>query len=109
AVAFLSILVHEFGHGLMARAFGDQPSILLYGMGGLCYTAAGRQTPGQRLAVLASGPGAGFLLFGLTVLAGWLLFGITPRESLALAGLGGGAFWPAGFPSDWAARVYLNL
>src|SRR3954468_9177048 len=50
AVAFLSILVHEFGHGLMARAFGDSPAILLYGMGGLCTTAAGRQTPGQRLA-----------------------------------------------------------
>src|SRR3954447_11140833 len=49
---FISILVHEFGHGLMGRAFGYSPSIVLYSMGGLCYSEAERQTPWRRLAVL---------------------------------------------------------
>lgn len=64
---FVSILVHEFGHGLMAAAFGYRPSIVLYGMGGLCYSEGERQSRGQRLAVLIAGPGAGFLLAGLVV------------------------------------------
>jgi membrane-associated protease RseP (regulator of RpoE activity) len=63
ACVFVSILVHEYGHGLMARLFRCSPAIVLYGMGGLCYSEAERQTPWQRLAVLISGPGAGFLLF----------------------------------------------
>jgi len=71
----ISILVHEFGHGLIARAFGYPATIVLYGMGGLCYSESERQSPGQRLAVLFGGPGAGFLLAALLssgrVLAGW--------------------------------------
>jgi Zn-dependent protease len=59
---FVSILVHEFGHGLMTRLFGYHPAVILYGMGGLCVSDAARQSPGQRLAILISGPGAGFLL-----------------------------------------------
>ncbi len=64
---FFSILVHEYGHGLMSRVFRCSPAIVLYGMGGLCYSEAERQTPWQRLAVLISGPGAGFLLLFLMV------------------------------------------
>ncbi|MGA7498165.1 MAG: Zn-dependent protease, partial [Isosphaeraceae bacterium] len=32
----VSILVHEYGHGLMAKHFHGSPSIVLYGLGGLC-------------------------------------------------------------------------
>ena len=64
ACVFVSILVHEFGHGLMGRAFGSHPRIALYGMGGLC-SSEGEGTLGRRLAVILAGPGAGFLLFGL--------------------------------------------
>jgi stage IV sporulation protein FB len=81
ACVFLSILVHEFGHGLMARALGYHASIVLFGLGGLCASEAERQTPWQRLAVLISGPGAGFLLFGL-VLA--VSFGLA-RQGVELA------------------------
>lgn len=63
----VSILVHEFGHGLMARLLGYPASIVLYGMGGLCYSESERQSPGQRLAVLFCGPGAGFVLAGLVI------------------------------------------
>jgi stage IV sporulation protein FB len=88
ACVFLSILVHEYGHGLMARSFGYQAGIVLYGMGGLCYSEAERQTPGQRLAVLIAGPGAGFALFGLIVLGVYARYGVTPLESLSLIGIG---------------------
>src|SRR5450755_1945523 len=59
ACVFVSILVHEYGHGLMSKAFHDSPSIILWGMGGLCYTESDRQSPAQRLAVVLCGPGAG--------------------------------------------------
>lgn len=68
ACVFVSILVHEFGHGFMARLLGYPASIVLYSMGGLCYSASERQGPWQRLAVLISGPGAGFLLAGCVFL-----------------------------------------
>ena len=84
ACVFVSILVHEFGHALMGRRFGSSPSVLLYSFGGLCYTG-GERTPGQRLAVLLAGPGAGFLLFFATQAAFSLGYGLTPREHLALS------------------------
>ncbi len=85
ACAFLSILVHEFGHGLVAKAQGFRPSeILLYAFGGLCSYHADRQRPGQRLAVLIWGPGAGFVLAGLVMLAYSVAFGLTAEDHLAL-------------------------
>lgn len=81
---FLSILVHEYGHGLMAKAFRFSPSIVLHALGGLCSSEAERQSLRQRLAVLICGPGAGFALFGLAILACWTIRGIPPLDSLAL-------------------------
>jgi stage IV sporulation protein FB len=72
---FISILVHEFGHAGMMRAYGFYPWITLHGMGGLTsydqgrtYGSKGAGPLGQVLITLA-GPMAGFLLAGL-------LFGI---------------------------------
>jgi membrane-associated protease RseP (regulator of RpoE activity) len=76
---FVSILVHEYGHGLMSRFFRCSPSIVLYGMGGLCYSESERQTPWQRLAVLFAGPGAGLLFFGCIEL-GLITLGIPRRD-----------------------------
>jgi Zn-dependent protease len=81
---FVSILVHEFGHALSSRSFGCSPSVVLWGMGGLCFSQAEQQTPRQRLAVLLAGPGAGFLLCGLVVLLFWTFLGITPSEQAHL-------------------------
>jgi Zn-dependent protease len=61
---FVSILVHEYGHGLTARLFRCRPSIVLSGLGGLCAYEAERQLPWQRLAVLLAGPGAGLFFYG---------------------------------------------
>src|SRR5262249_28257152 len=82
ACVFVSILVHEYGHGLMAKAFDASPSIVLWGLGGLCYSHGERQSSRQRLAVILSGPGAGFLLLALVVLATALVTGVTPVEQL---------------------------
>lgn len=81
----VSILVHEYGHGLMARAHGASPTILLHAFGGLCIYQPDRESPRQRLAVLLCGPGAGFA-FCLVVMAGFsAAFGLTPREHLSFA------------------------
>lgn len=64
---FVSILIHEMGHALAARAHGWQPWITLYGFGGL---AAYRPTYHSHLAQIGisfAGPGAGFLFAALIV------------------------------------------
>src|SRR5271169_6821462 len=38
AVCFVSILLHEVGHVMAYRAFGEQGSIVLYGWGGLAFS-----------------------------------------------------------------------
>jgi Zn-dependent protease len=85
ACVFVSILVHEYGHALMARNFGNSPSIVLWGMGGLCYSQAERQTLLQRLAVVLSGPAAGFGLYILVMLFAAGAFGVTAHENLSVS------------------------
>jgi Zn-dependent protease len=80
----VSILVHEYGHGLMSKVFGCSPSIVLWAMGGLCYSQAERQSLGQRLAVVLCGPAAGLSLFVLVMVVTSALFGITPTEHLSM-------------------------
>jgi stage IV sporulation protein FB len=65
---FVAILIHELGHATVVRAYGFQPWITLYGMGGLTsydpdrsFRSKGSDTLGQILISLA-GPTAGFLL-----------------------------------------------
>lgn len=82
ACVFVSIVAHEFGHALTARAFGASPSVVLYGFGGLCMYQNVRQTPRQRSAVLIWGPGAGFVLCGLVMLFYTLRYGLTFHEHL---------------------------
>lgn len=70
--AFISIVVHEMGHGLAARLMGEEPlGIVLYSMGGYCAFQRNQLTPWRRIFVLLAGPGAGFVLlaiaFGLFV------------------------------------------
>lgn len=85
---FVSILVHEYGHGLMAQRFRESPSILLWGMGGLCYSQGERQTPLERLLVILAGPGAGFMLAVLVMALATAFHGVTPDEHAGIiAGL----------------------
>jgi Zn-dependent protease len=80
ACVFVSILVHEYGHGLVARAFGSPASILLWAGGGLCFHQVDRDRPAQRAAVTLGGPGAGFVFCGVTMVVFSALYGMTPSE-----------------------------
>jgi len=85
-VVFVSILVHEMGHALAARANGAMPWITLYSMGGLASYNQSRQTPGQRIFILLAGPGAGFLLAALVVA---VLYALGHRVVFELGGVQG--------------------
>jgi Zn-dependent protease len=65
-IAFASILLHELGHALTARAFGSPTSILIYGFGGL--TSHQRMSVKRDLLVTLAGPGAGLLAGGVLLL-----------------------------------------
>lgn len=75
ACVFLSILVHELGHALMARYFGWDPEIVLYLFGGYAsFLPTFGNTTSRAVATLLAGPGAGFVLYGIVVGVKWLLF-----------------------------------
>lgn len=84
AAVFFSILLHEFGHGLTARAFGYRAEVVLIALGGLCFSEEERQTPNERLAVVMMGPGVQFLLLGALCLYGYAALGITWRGDYVL-------------------------
>jgi len=65
-IVFVSILVHEFGHALTARAFGYPPIVVLHGFGGLAmYHPDQDYRPWKSLVISLAGPGAGFILGGM--------------------------------------------
>ena len=65
------MLVHELGHATMSRLFGWPSEIVLGFFGG--YATTSRTSTGRNLLVLVAGPGAGFLLAGLSLVALFLL------------------------------------
>lgn len=66
AAAFVSILSHELGHALVARAFGARNvNVTLYGLGGLTSYQHGRaMTHGRSFLVSAAGSAVGIVLGG---------------------------------------------
>jgi len=69
AIVFVSILIHELGHALVASLFGYPPRIVLYHFGGLAmFTPGHNYTQGKSILISLAGPGAGFLLAGIVYL-----------------------------------------
>jgi Zn-dependent protease len=68
AVLTVSVLVHELGHAVLFRAYGQRPQILLQGMGGLTW-GSGPLTGSRDIVVSLAGPLAGIVLLGLPALA----------------------------------------
>ncbi|MFO0817539.1 MAG: site-2 protease family protein [Pirellulales bacterium] len=80
-VCFVSILIHEFGHALAMIRYGERPRIVLYAMGGLAISDGGGWARSKlvggggprgwlsQVIISAAGPGAGFLLAGVVVIA----------------------------------------
>jgi len=85
---FISILVHEMGHALLARAFGYYPHIVLHHFGGYAsYMPDGRETPWKSIAISFAGPLAGFIFWGLLLLLviGLRLGNVTINDNVAFA------------------------
>jgi len=107
AVIFVSILVHELGHALAFRRFGQHSQIVLHFAGGLTIPEAvpwgGRWanvalSRRQEIIISLAGPLAGFLLAGLlmaviTLMGGSIaitrLFGLIPLPLSAVLPFGG--------------------
>ncbi len=68
---FVGILLHELGHAFAMRAYGFQPHITLYGLGGMASYGGRQNWPTarsptlQQIVISAAGPAAGFVLAGL--------------------------------------------
>ena len=71
AVLFVSILVHELGHGFAYRAFGGDGRLWIYWFGGLAISQTVRPTPKQQIVISLAGPAAGFALAGVVYLTNW--------------------------------------
>ena len=96
-VAFISILLHELGHGFAFRYYGISSSIVLHGFGGAAipdsFGWGGRRlTPGQQIVVSLAGPFAQLILVGILLgliqaTGGFIQFnGIFPRAAFPFGG-----------------------
>ena len=63
-----SVLLHELGHAVAFRIFGQQPSIVLHGMGGLTSGSGEPLSPARDLVVSLAGPLSALVLLGLPAL-----------------------------------------
>jgi len=106
-VVFVSILIHELGHALAMRRYGQPSRIILHFAGGLTVPEpvswGGRWAnvalrPNQEIFISLAGPGAGFVLAALvavgttlsggSIITNWL-FGVIPLPVAALMPIGG--------------------
>ena len=73
AAAFVSIMLHEMGHALTARAFGAQGiTVTLYGLGGVTnYRHGEKMTHGRSFLISAAGSATGIAAGGALLLAAW--------------------------------------
>ncbi len=84
----LSVLVHELGHAIAARAYGATPSIHLVGLGGLTRAEGAERFPWWRDVLFTlAGPVAGLALGVVAGLLVWLL-GDATHEALRYFGTG---------------------
>jgi Zn-dependent protease len=98
---FGSVVLHELGHALSARAFGVQTAhITLYPFGGVAAITGLPSKPWQELVIAVAGPAVNFAIFGVVGL-GYAATGYEPLMYLSGLNLLMGVFnlIPA-FPMD---------
>jgi len=101
-VVFVSILVHELGHALAMRRYGQPSQIVLHAMGGLTIPSEVRWgsgwanvslTSNQEIFIALAGSGAGFILAAVIIaislaiggsLSLTMLFGLIPFPLVTL-------------------------
>ena len=80
-VMFVGVLLHELGHALTARAFGQEPAISLHGLGGVTvWQPRGGIGPGRRAIITLAGPLVGIAVGFPAALIGYMA---TAEGSLA--------------------------
>lgn len=90
-VGMLSLLAHELGHALSARAFtGATPIIIIGNLGGLTYTPVPMPTRAKHFLMVLAGPLAGFalgivaaVLLGIQIGSVWAALSIYVVEPLS--------------------------
>jgi Zn-dependent protease len=128
-VVFFSILVHELGHALAFRRYGQDSHIVLHFMGGLTIPESIRWgndranvslSPNQQIFVSLAGPIAGFILAGLVVgavkftgglIAIQIILGFIPIPQLAFLPYGNNAVYALIFWLLWINTFWglINL
>lgn len=99
-VVLVSILVHELGHALALKAFGQRSSIVLHGFGGVTLSQR-RLGKAQSILVSLAGPVAAMALIGLPA---YLLRESDYGQDLWFSYGGGLGLWPVIF-----FAVYVNI
>ena len=76
-VLTVSLLVHEFGHALVAQHFKLDPRVTLWGLGGLTFHTPTHEHRDEAW-IVAAGPAAGLALGGLVYVAGLIINEVDP-------------------------------
>ncbi|MGK2930094.1 MAG: metalloprotease, partial [Acidimicrobiales bacterium] len=100
AVVLVSILVHELGHAIALKAFGQRSSIVLHGFGGVTLSQR-RLGRTQSILVSLAGPVAAMALLGVPA---YLLRESDYGQDLWFGYEGGFGLWPVVF-----FAVYVNI
>jgi hypothetical protein len=98
AVALVSVMVHELGHQIVGRIFGQPGNITLSGLGGQTVGSYDELRPWQRILLYMAGPGAGFAFLALIVAADSTTWN---RFMDYLIEVSGSMFW-----DDWKIRLF---
>ncbi|TCJ20656.1 CBS domain-containing protein [Rubrobacter taiwanensis] len=109
-VLFVFVLLHEFGHALVALRQGiDVPDITLLPIGGLARLKTLPERPWDEVKIAIAGPAVNFALAALLYLPAYLLFGVSPLTLPAPELLAEGRIHSAGLILNYLGLMNIIL